>query len=423
MVYKQYNNGSYKIHTIKTDRFKNIQIEVVFKNNIDRERVAKRTALFDLLLETSEFYKTKREVILKQEELYNSLVFSSTYRLGNLVLTSIAMDMLNPKYAEYNYLPEALEFYFSLLFNPNIKDEEFDESTLNTIKNRLISDIKSLKEDPGRFSMFRALNNMDNNSVSSINVNGTIEEVEAITPSNLYKEYLEIFKHDYIDIFVIGDFDENEMVDLITKYAKFNTIKNHELNLYVNNITRKKVNKVVEESTNAQSTLVSIYNTVDLTDYEKKYVSHIYNMILGGGSLNTKLYSNLRNDNSLCYFARSNYQKYDNLLIVTTSVDRSNTKIALSLIDKTIKEMLNKVTDEDVANAISSKIASLNMIYDIPGRIIDEYLFRDITGIDDLETRIEEYKKITKEDVMSMAKKISVNTIYVLEGEEQHEED
>lgn len=422
MIYKQHKNGSYNIHTIKTDRFKNIQIEVIFRNNIDRKSVAKRTALFDLLLESNEFYKTKRDIILKQEELYNSLVFSSTCRIGNMVLTSVAMDMLNPKFAEYNYLSDALEFYFSLLFNPNIKDNEFDESNLNTIKNRLISDIKSLKENTNRYSVFRALNIMDKDSISSISVNGTIEEVESITPSNLYAEYLDIFKHDYVDIYVIGDFDENEMVDLITKYVKFNTIKNHEIGIYVDNKIKRKILRATEESDNAQSTIVSILNTVNLTEEEKKYAFQIYNMILGGGSLETKLYHNLRNDHSLCYNVYSSYQKYDNLLFITTAVDKTNTKMAIKLIEKTIKEMENNVTDEEVNNAISSKIASLNMIHDMPGRIVDEYLFRNITNLDPLEDRIEKYKNITKEDIMRVAKKVMMNTIYVLEGGGNNEE-
>ena len=85
--------------------------------------------------------------------------------------------------------------------------------------------------------------------------------------------------------------------------------------------------------------------------------------------------------------------------------------------------MENKVTEDEVNNAIASKIASLNMIYDVPGRIIDEYLFRELTNLDELEKRIELYKKITKEDVMNVAKKIALNTVYVLEGEAEHEED
>ena len=263
---------------------------------------------------------------------------------------------------------------------------------------------------------------MDEESLSALNIAGTVETVEAITPSKLYEEYKEVLEHDYIDIYVIGDFNENEVIDSISNYAKFNTIKTHEVEINNTNKTRKKVLEQRDESNNAQSQVVLIYNTNDLTDYEKKYTFQIYNMVLGGGSLETKLYHKLRDENSLCYSLRSMYQKYDDLLIIGTSVDKSNVSLAIKLIKETIKEMLTEVTEEEIATAVNSKISAINMAFDEPGRIIDEYLFRNISDLDDAETRIEEYKNITKEMVMNVAKKISLNTIYVLEGGDSNEE-
>ena len=422
MVYKQHNMGSYTIHTIKTDRFKNIGIEVVFRNNVDPKRCALRTCLFDVLLENNLEYKTKRDMILMQEELYNSLLYSVTYKVGATAISSVVLDMLNPKYADYNYLDDAIKYLFTAIFNPNITNNEFDEQTLNTVKNRLIADIKTVKENPTKHALQNALKVMDEESLSALNIAGTVETVEAITPSKLYEEYKEVLEHDYIDIYVIGDFNENEVIDSISNYAKFNTIKTHEVEINNINKTRKKAIEQRDESNNAQSQVVLIYNTNDLTDYEKKYTFQIYNMVLGGGSLETKLYHKLRDENSLCYSLRSMYQKYDDLLIIGTSVDKSNVSLAIKLIKETIKEMLTEVTDEEIATAVNSKISAINMAFDEPGRIIDEYLFRNISDLDDAETRIEEYKNITKEMVMNVAKKISLNTIYVLEGGDSNEE-
>ena len=421
MIYKQHKMGAYNIHTIKTDRFKNIQIEVIFRNNVEKERVSKRISLFDILMENNKEYKTKRDMILKQEELYNALLFSITYKLGGQVLTSVGMDMLNPKYADYNYFDDAISFLFKTIFEPNITNDEFDENTINTIKKRLIADIKTTKENPTKYSIQRALTTMDENSITAINMSGEIDEIESLTSNQLLEEYSNILEHDYIDIFIIGDIDENEVIDTISKHAKFTTIKTHELELYNTNKTVKKVKEAKEESNNAQSQIVLIYNTNDLTEYERKYTFQIYNMVLGGGSLETKLYHKLRDENSLCYSLRSFYQKYDDLLLVGTSVDKTNVSLAIKLIKETIKEMLSKVTDEEINTAVNSKISSINMAFDEPGRIIDEYLFRYISDLDDAETRIAEYKKITKEDVMSVANKISLNTIYVLESGDKDE--
>lgn len=417
MIYKLHKNGAYNIHTIKTDRFKNIRMEIIFRNNINTENIVERTVLFDMLMENSENYKTKRDLILKSEELYNAACFAVTYKVGNQVISSICMDFLNPKHTRDNYLNDAIKLPFDLIFKPNVKDMEFDEETLDNIKLRSKDDLLHRNEDAVKLSLFNALQAMDKTSVSSVHILGTPEKIDAVTKASLYKTYQDILTHDYIDIYVIGDINEDKIVDLIDKYAKFNTIKNHELDLYVNNKIALKKKEVTEKSKFSQSQVVCIYNTTDLTEEEKKYAMRVYNMILGGASLDSKLYKNLRGKNSLCYNVISIYNKYDNLLMVRTSVDKTNVNKSLKLIDDSIKEMQNNINDEDVKKAVSSIITSLNMSLDSPGRIIDDYMFRNIAGLDDIEERIKKYKEVKVADVKSICKKIKINTIYVLEGD------
>lgn len=421
MIYKFHKNGSYNIHTIKTDKFKTIKMEIIFRNNINRDSIAKRTLLFELLMENSNAYKTKRDLILKQEELYNASCYSVSSRLGNEIISSVSIEFLNPKLTKENYLASAIKLPFELIFNPNIQDNEFDDDTLETIKNRMKAELASISEDPRRKSLFNALKNMDESSISSINIIGSDEEIDAITKSNLYEEYKNVLEHDYVDIFVIGDIDENKIIDLINKYAMFNTIKNHELDLFIDNHTRSKVNKITESIDLAQTQLVYIYNTVNLTEYERKYAMQIYNMILGGGSLETKLYQNLRGKNSLCYNITSIYNKYDNLMFVSTAIDKENINKAKKLIELSVEEMLKNVTEEELNRAISSCIASINLSYDNQGRIIDNYLFNYMAELDSMDERIKNYKNVTLDDVFKVAKKIKLNTIYILEGT-HHEE-
>ncbi len=422
MVYKLHKNGSFNIHTIKTDRFKNIRMEIMFRNNVDIASVHKRTVLFDMLMETGEYYKTKRAIFLKLEELYNAVCYATSIRMGNAVLSSITMDFLNPKYTEEDYLDEALKLPFDLIFHPDVTDNEFNDEILEVVKTRLISDIKNINEDPQRSAITKGLKAFDKESVSSINLSGSEEKINEITSSSLYETYQDILTHDYIDIFIIGDFDENVAISKIVEYASFKTIKTHEITMDVKNKIAKKPKEVVESSPFSQSQVLFILNTLNLTDYEKKYPFIIYNMILGGGALETKLYRKLRDENSLCYNVQSLFQKNDNLELIITAVDKDNENKTKSLINAAIKEMETKVSDDEVKRAVSAIISSINMSLDSPDRIIDIYLFQYLNSIDDIETRINEFKKITKKDVMNIAKKVKLNTIYILRGGEENAE-
>lgn len=422
MVYKLHKNGSYNIHTINTDKFKTIRMEIIFRNNFNPNNSAIRTALFEILTENSKTYKTKRELNLKEEELYNAILYAESTKLGNEVISSINLEFLNPKYTEDDYLSDAIKLPFELIFSPNIKDSKFDENTLDIIKQRLLSELASINEDPKRKAIQESLTIMDSSSPSSKNLLGTKEEIEQISPGRLYEEYLYILKHDYIDIFIIGEFDENLIINLINENANFRTIKNHEINLFVNNKVKSKVKNVIKQDEHAQSQIIYIYNTVNLTERERKYTMQLYNMILGGGSLETKLSQNLRNKNSLCYGVQSIYNKYDNLLIIMTSVDKENIEKAKKLIKESISEMKSSLKSSELEHAVSSSISSINLAYDYPSRIIANYLFNYMAELDPMDERISEYKKITLDEVRSLNKKIKLNTIYVLEGVNNEED-
>ena len=69
MIYKEYNKDTYNIYTIKTDKFKTCHMEIVFRNNIVKEEVTKRSLITEMIVENSNNYKTRRELVIKCEEL------------------------------------------------------------------------------------------------------------------------------------------------------------------------------------------------------------------------------------------------------------------------------------------------------------------------------------------------------------------
>lgn len=418
MVYNSYKMGSFNLHTIKTDRFKTIRMEIMFRNNIDPENIVKRTMLFELLLESSEYYKTKRDLILKCEELYNANIYAETMKVGNEVVSVINYEILDPKYTDDLDLDEALKLPFDIIFNPDINENEFNEERLETIRIRSLAELDALKEEPSKYAIAESLKAMDCKSVSSINILGDKESINRVNKSNIFDEYMNILEHDYIDIYVIGDIDSNKIIDIVNKYQHFNTIKHHEVSLYVDNKVRSRVNKVEAKEDLTQSQLVYIMNLIGLTDFETSYVSHIFNHILGGNSLDSKLYKNLRNDNSLCYSVSSKYSKYDRLMMISTSIDKDNIKLSKRLIEDSIKSMRTSITEEEVDKARQAIVNAIKVSLDSEHQIISNYFFNEIADLDLVDKRLEEYSKVTKEDVINMAKKIKINTIYVLEGDQ-----
>jgi len=415
MEYKEHKMGTYTLHTIKTDKFKLCHMEIIFRNNLNTEEITMRNVLFDLLTESNKNYPTKRDLALKLEELYNAFYYSVNNKLGNGMITNLCMDFLNPKYTEKAALEEAISMPFDMIFNPLARSKEFDPRTVSLVKDRIAADIKSVKESPKKYALIEALKSLGDKTPSSVSGMGNLEDLEVITPSSLYKYYEKVLKHDHVDIYIIGDLNMNEVVKIISNHAQFKVIKEKKLDLYVKN--NKTPTKIVKDKfIYVQTNIVLILHLNNLTEYEKKYVAYVYNIILGGGSLETKLYKALRGENSLCYNVGSMYQKYDGLILINTAIDINAREKAIKLIKGSIKDMTNKITEEELEAAQMTVISSLSMSMDNIGRIVDNYFYHHVSDLDDFETRLKIFKKVSIEDIYKFAKKVGISTIYALEG-------
>src|SRR5574344_1040661 len=136
MIYKEYKNDSYNLYTIKTDKFKTCHMEVIFYEDIKKDKITITNVLTDMLVHSSSKYPKRKNVVEKLEDLYNANFFSIAGRVGNLRTYNFVYNFIDPLYADKSYLKEVIKFPFEMLFNPHIKNDEFDLRTLKIIKNR-----------------------------------------------------------------------------------------------------------------------------------------------------------------------------------------------------------------------------------------------------------------------------------------------
>ena len=115
MEYTNYENTSYKIHFIKTDKFKTITARVVFHSPIIKEKIVYRNMLSLILFESSKKYKTRRLIDIECENLYNIGVGSGTMISGNSNILSFNATFLNEKYTEKGMLNKSIDFIHDII--------------------------------------------------------------------------------------------------------------------------------------------------------------------------------------------------------------------------------------------------------------------------------------------------------------------
>lgn len=423
MKYTKYEIGPYNIHIIRTDKFKTVNIRTIFKRKTVKEEITKRNMLSDILLRSSKKYPTERSIAIECEELYDLYINSNITLSGlyNLLIFDIAF--LNSKYTEDNIADKSIEFLSEIFFNPNVENNEFNKEAFEISKTYIGDMIDSLDENTNRYSNIRMLEEMDKDAVYAIRADGYKEDLEKITNSELYDYYLSVLKSDNVDIFVVGDVDENSIKDSITKYFKINTIKKPMGTHYIRHDKyRKRSKTVIEKKDINQSRLVMGYKLLNLDNFETNYVSTIYSLILGGG-VDSNLFKTVREKNSLCYSISSNIYKVSNIMFITAGIDASKLKKTVNLIKKEVKNMNNgKFSDEDINKAKCIYKNSCEELMDSPIDIINVYSSSIYLGTDLLDDRIKKIDNVTKEMIIEFSKKIKLDAVYLLEGGSEDED-
>ena len=417
MKYTKKDLASYNLHLINTDKFKTITIKVVFSRPIKKDEITMRNVLSDVLLQSSKNYESRRELTIKAEELYAADVFNNTQRIGNYILTSFNLQVLKDKYTEDGNFEEAVKFLSEIIFNPDIKNNAFKEDKLDLVLSNVKVALESLKEDATNYSLLRLMEAYDKDSPVSYRMVGYLEDIDKIKTDTLYEYYQKMIEYDYVDIYVVGDIENNTIQEIMKKYFKFRKVKKIKPSYNIEpKKTRKRRLLAKETIENNQSKLAIACTISKASKYEINYPLVLANIIYGGGP-DSKLFKDVREKNSLCYSIYSYPVKLDNLLIISAGIDKENYNKSLELTTELLKDMKKgKFTDKDINIAKEYYNTACEEVEESEYKIINEYLSQEILGVEPLEERVKIMNNVTKKDIVKVIKKIDMDTVFLLEG-------
>ena len=413
MKYQVLELEHYKLHLINTNKYKKNILSVCFKKELKKSELTKRIFLANILNESCKKYKTYRDLQIKCEDLYelNSGIYN--LRSGKINVLTANINLLNEKYTEKNMFKESVDYLCELLFNPNITNSKFDLKSFNRVKKYMTDDIKSIKDNPGLYSINRMFNELDKTNPISYDI--SMNELNKITPSNLYEYYLSVINNEQVDIYLIGEITD-EMIKIILDKFKFKNNKFIDIKSY----SRYKVTKLktVKESLKVnQSILRMAYSFDNLSFFEDRYVSFILNYILGGGS-DSLLFKNVREKESLCYSINSNYNIINGLLLISSGINKKDySKTKKIILEQISKLKQGKFSTKEIKNGIKYYENYLSTTQDTIGSALDMYKSFDYVESEPISEKIKNFNKVTKKDIISLANKMHLSIIFLLEGD------
>ncbi len=417
MEYKKISRENYNLHLIKNDRFKTVNVDIYFSSVFNKENIPFINLLVKLLVYSTKKYNTKNKIATVSEDLYNASISTGYIAVGNLQGFLVSLGFINPMFTEETMYEESFKFLKEVIFNPNVKDNAFDEETFNLLKTNFIREIDSMRDRPNIISYENYKKIMHMGTSAEYSLLGTSKDYDKLNSRNLYTFYKKLLHTSKIDILIMGDVDEDKVIELTDKMFKNNATEYQKLEtLFINEKTKDKPAIKTEPYKFNQSILHMGYKFKDLTEYEIKYVLPIYNVILGSMN-NSVLFVNVREKNSYCYSISSAVSKFSKSLTITSGINRKNYKNVVSEIKLCMKLMNDeKFISKQFGTAIKTVNTYLNDYYDNIYSILEHYFINEFESEEDVEKRREEYNKMKPSDITSLNKKMVLDTIYFMEG-------
>lgn len=414
MDYKKIIKDNYTLHLIKTDRFKTINIGLKLTKEYNKEEFAYLNLLARVLpINGTKNYKTVNDITKKLESLYNAGVYFKSLQTSKNMSFEASLRIVNPKYTEISMYKESISMLKEIITNPLIKNNEFNY--FDVTKNNLINNIKNIKDNLPIYSSLKFNEIFYKETIYEENSLKNLPLYEKLTNKNMYKYYLKLFNSFKIDVFVIGDYLEDEILsnvdDLLKDFRQKDTSSKE---LYISFNPKKSKDK--DKFTSTQSSLLVGLTINDLTEEEKFYTLLLYNTILGSMN-NSVLFVNVREKNSLCYHISSTISKYTSSIIINSGINKTNYEKAVSLIEESIKSMTDeKMVNGLITNAKKTLNLAFNDFYENPAKIVGYYYLKEFDEVKSIEERREKINNLTSKEISSLAKKVQIKEIFLMEG-------
>ncbi|PEB55135.1 peptidase M16 [Bacillus pseudomycoides] len=419
MEQQMHELGGLRVHIIPTDKYKTNTFVFRFKAPLNEETVTERALLPYVLQSATE--KLPSVIRLRQylEELYGSSLAVDVSKKGEDHIISIYVDIANETYLQDAppLFEKALSMLSDIVLHPATEGDSFLHSIVESEKRALLQRIEATYDDKMRYANERLIEEMCKVELYRLSANGKKENVASITNESLYRYYQKVLAEDEMDLYIIGDISENA-VELVGKYFSISPRAPKEKNVLLHKRNNEE-KEIVEKQELKQSKLNIGYRTYITYRDEDYFALQLFNGLFGGFS-HSKLFVNVREKNSLAYYAASRFESHKGLLFVMSGIEAKNYEKAVEIIKEQMKAMQSgDFSEEEICQTKSVIQNQILEAVDTPRGFV-EMLYHGV--IAERTRPVEEWltgiERVTKEEIVKVANGIELDTIYFLHGTE-----
>ena len=410
-----------KLLCVNSDKFKTNCIKMDFYLPIN-EYFPAQNVLASFMGHTSKKYNTVKTFNSKVEGMYDACFDVNISTVGETVRIRFSMETLDDKFSldGKSVSEEAVDFLVEILKNPNATENGFDEqNTLREIRFTL-ENLEAMKNDKRAYAVLRLRQLMCKDEAFGIDTEKLVEDVKKLDSKQLLDAYKNMLEVSNIVITACGSVDGEMLVEKFKAFA--DSIKNRSpAALDAVFVTKADEIRYFKEEMDVNQAKLVIGLRAGMENSNDNYFAYrVMTDIFGGGPY-SRLFLNVREKMSLCYYCGARLIREKGIILIQSGIEEENYEKALSEILNQLDIMKNgEFTDEDFNSSIIALCDAFKGVEDSPVAVCNFYSSQEadseIIGGEEFARKI---GAVTREQVIECAKRVTVDTVYLLKGEEK----
>lgn len=411
-----------KAHFINTDKHKTDLTCVILTVPLKREYVTKNALIPFLLRRGTEKLPNQYLINKEMENMYGASFNLGIDKSGDNIILKFYIETISNEYAldGENILKRNIENLLDIIFNPLKNNGLLNQDFLDIEKENLRKVINSKIDDKDAYAFERCISEMYKQNGFGLYKFGYIEDIDKITIEEITEYYDWLISNAKIDIFMSGKINEKEFTNVLLENQNIKDLKPREgcyiLNRQSTESRQNVENEVFEPMNVVQGKLVLGLN-IDFDDENLQAIALVYNAILGDGA-NSMMFQNVREKAGLAYSSKSTFIKQKMNIFIRCGIQIEKYEKALNLIKVQLDNIkTGKFSDEDIEVAKVYLTSSIKNIEEEQDTEIVYYIGQELSGTNrSIEEYIDRIQRVSKEDILAFAEKVSINTIYFLKN-------
>lgn len=387
------------------------------------EKYASSKALCGSIITTaSKEYPTITAMSQKLASLYNGSLWNNIYKLADKSVLMVGTDFIMDKlaYDGEKVSCEMAKILVDCIFKPAFTETECDKDLFESLKKDLVDCIEAKINEKRSYALNRASETAFIGEALAIPTFGTLEQAKNLTLADVYEAYQYILHNSNIEVTIAGGGDFDEAYEII-KNALMPLASDSKCNddFVYHSKQKSEVANVTEKLDVNQCKLVMVYKT----DYDNLLANKLMSVILGGSPF-SKLFLNVREKLSLCYYCAARYLDDRCAFIIDSGVEKANVEKTVDEIKNQLDNIINvEITDDEINNTklfvASAAKCSCDYVSDMISWDFTQFVRK--TNYTPQEY-IDKLYEVSRDEIIQAAKSLKLDTVYLMESEENADE-